>query len=157
MALQVVKADPDLGSTVDTIAPTEMAAGDRSCALPSQIALAIQTDVAAFQAVVSMPADLKSMTDAVMLWNGQWSSPASSSVVDHVLPIRQAVVRAIEAAPLACQLASISGPIFIPISDRGHIATVIFGSGIWRWADLVQPHTEMETKNAILNSEIQKQ
>lgn len=142
VAQPVVAANPEPGSTIDAVSAAKPLATDSGCSLSSQIATAIQADVLASQAMANMPADLRSLSDAIMLWNGQWAHITQADVPDPVSPIRLVVIRQIQASPMACQSATITGPMFIAVPDRGHVTMLIFGSGNWRWQDLLQPNVE---------------
>ena len=112
--------------------------GGGGCALASMIGHSIEADSAGMTALDALPADIRSTTDAVMLWNGVWTTTALTSDVDPLMPLKRIVAQALQTAPAECLDAPNIGPRFIPVADRGRTTMLVIGSGEWKWASLIE-------------------
>ena len=135
------------------------------CGMAGVIGRAIAADPAAMAALDALPPGIRTEADAVMLWNGGWidvggapvparpqslvpslviPSPGSSLLAkilesDPLAPLKQTVVAALAAAPAECRNLEVSGPQLIPITEPARTTMLVVGSGIWKWADLIDP------------------
>ena len=130
------------------------------CGMAGVIGRAIAADPAAMAALDALPPGIRTEADAVMLWNGGWidvggapvsarpqslvPSPVPSLLTkilesDPLAPLKQSVVAALAAAPADCRNLEVSGPQLIPITEPARTTMLVVGSGIWKWADLIDP------------------
>ena len=118
------------------------------CQLGAEALAVIRQDTSAMAELGALPAGVRSDADAVMLWNGSWStafapSPPTALASTPAVPgtLRTLIERIVAAAPSQCRDASVTGPIFIPILEPTRTTMLVIGSGVWRWADLLLPPT----------------
>lgn len=155
---QVSKIRPQLlRSTVLTIAAPPAAAGTgtgHGCGMAGVVAKGISENPDAMAAVAALPDDVRSETDAVMLWNGAWLDTGQTSVLsalpiglvppsaDPVAALKQVILASLEQAPAECLEVETIGPQFIPISEPGRTTMLVIGSGAWRWSSLLEPEID---------------
>jgi len=125
-------------------AATDMAASEgERCAVGEWLAIALRNDPSVQVALAAVPLSARSVANAVMLWNGEWATPPSDAA-GGMTTIRAVVVAGISAAPAACQVETISGPVLIPVGDSADTTVLAIGSGSWRWQDLLQRKQQMQ-------------
>lgn len=143
VAMADVVATADLPFDPGTIAIAGALAGD-SCDLAAAVQERLSTAPTAIAAIDDIPPAARSVANAVMIWDGRWSriSPADGAPQPAgTLPetrIRWAVIEVLLSAAPACRDAIIRGPRFLLVSRPTGNAVLVFGSGQWRWADLLQ-------------------
>ncbi len=125
-------------------APAAAGSGDGTgCSVANVIGAALQADDAAMAELAALPAGVRSDADAVMLWNGAWLDVApetQSLMAENQIPaLKNAVTLAVQALPPACTQVESVGPQLIPIPEPGRTTMVVIGSGVWRWAALIEP------------------
>lgn len=125
-------------------APSTAGGGDGTgCSVTNVISAALQADNAAMAELAALPAGVRSDADAVMLWNGAWLDVApetQSLMAENQIPaLKNAVTLAVQALPPACAQVESVGPQLIPIPELGRTTMVVIGSGVWRWAALIEP------------------
>ncbi|MEO5641524.1 MAG: hypothetical protein ABIQ98_07145 [Sphingomicrobium sp.] len=108
------------------------------CALAARTADAIAKDPAAMAELAALPPAYRTLADAVILWNGEWVASAPGSIDSPaILSIRHVLEQvAIEASP-ECRDEPIVGPQFIAIPEQNRTTTLVIGSGVWQWSDLL--------------------
>ena len=111
------------------------AAGD--CAALPLITQALVADPGALAAMLAAPPEVRSIADAVVLWNGGWA-PAASTPDAPLAPARAAIELGLRALPDACLDEKIAGPRLIPIADGDRTMFIAIGSGNWSWRQLVE-------------------
>ena len=111
------------------------AAGD--CAALPLITQALVADPGALAAMLAAPPEVRSIADAVVLWNGGWA-PAASTPNAPLAPARAAIELGLRALPDACLDEKIAGPRLIPIADGDRTMFIAIGSGNWSWRQLVE-------------------
>ncbi len=116
--------------------------GER-CAVGEWLAMALQNDPSIQAALDGVPLSARSVANAVMLWNGEWATPPASAV-RGMTSIRALVVAGVSAAPAACQVQPISGPVLITVGDTADTTVLAIGSGLWRWQDLLQSKQQLQ-------------
>ena len=123
----------NIASPVVEIDADATAAPGGPCALTASIEAALRTNPEARAAIAAIPPSVRSLADAVTLWNTGWTV-AATPALDAV---RRAVTDTIRAAPLPCRDAQVSGPRLLYVGDEAHTTILAFGSGRWSWADLL--------------------
>lgn len=125
--------------------PVAAASGAAGCAVADVVQAALRSSGPVRQALDRMPRDARSVADAVQLWNGHWVDAATIGGPAALDPIRTAVDIAVRAAPETCREAGIAGPQLIFVAADGGTRVLAFGSGMWSWAQLMQPNTAKAT------------
>jgi hypothetical protein len=73
---------------------------------------------------------------AIRVWNGDWvRHPGQDGA--GLAAVREAIMWEVAFAPEACRTERVRGLVRLSINDRPGAASVVMGSGDWRWADLV--------------------
>ena len=72
-----------------------------------------------------------------LCWNGQWLDLGGTAAGIGWGSLRRVVEQVVDAAPAECRNAEALGPWFIPIPEGDRTVTIVIGSGIWHWADLI--------------------
>ena len=133
------------------IAPPNGGTGTgQGCAMGAKVMAAITSDPLAMQALADLPAEARSDADAVMLWNGDWlgaGDRASAGAFAPFFPaptgpvevLKAVVVKTVTASSTECQMATLTGPQLIPISEQDRTTMLVIGSGVWAWASLLAP------------------
>ena len=135
--------------SISPAAPDTAAAGDAGvagsgnvCQLSADAAAAIQHDPMAMAELAALPPGVRSVADAVMLWNGKWfdqdiAVPTPTGAVSTNGSLRLAIEKMVVAAPAACRDEAMVGPVFVPIPEGDRTTLLAIGSGAWRWSDLL--------------------
>ncbi|QNM81728.1 hypothetical protein H8M03_06520 [Sphingomonas sabuli] len=132
------------------IPPQELAAAMAEAAAPAPastvgtcetlnlISAALQSDTGAVAEVAAVPEDMRSVADAIVVWNAGWSAPAQ--VPDGPLSIVRMVIEArLNAVAEGCLDETLAGPRLIPVHVGERTTMLAFGSGNWTWRQLVEP------------------
>jgi hypothetical protein len=99
---------------------------------PVQSALQASPDVRARLPMI--PADQRSVANAIMLWNAGWLHADDGVAKAAYAAIRDTVASVVLAAPDACRSQVQSGPRLILLPGEGGQTTVLaLGSGQWTW------------------------
>ncbi len=144
-----VTAEPlEIGEAVSTqVASAAAIAGTASdgdpCLVGAWLQSALQNEPSVQEALTAIPSSARSVANAVMLWNGRWSSPAPNAALG-MARIRALVVAGVASAPESCQLEPISGPVLITVGDPANSTVLAVGSGQWRWRDLLAETQQMQ-------------
>lgn len=104
---------------------------------PVQSALQANPDVRARLPMI--PADQRSVANAIMVWNAGWLHSDDAAAKNAYAAIRDVVAGAVMAASDACRSQIQSGPrlvflhgVILP-GDRGQTTVLALGSGQWTW------------------------
>lgn len=111
--------------------------GGKTCQIFEALQSVLQTSPAVRDALPRIPPQARSVANAVMLWDGRWQDEAGLGGPAAVEPVEQAVLATIAAASPACQAELVRGPRLIPVGDARNVMVLAFGSGEWRWGDLL--------------------
>ena len=118
----------------------------RGCSVASAVSAALIADKAAMAELATLPAEVRSEADAVMLWNGAWldhAPEAQMQMAQSPIPaLKRAVIDAVLALPAECQEVETAGPQLISVPEPGRTTMVVIGSGVWRWSNLLDPPIE---------------
>ena len=118
-----------------------VAAGDpdASCDLTAALGASFRASPQVRQALDELPADQRSVANAINLWDGAW--PAETLSGGKGL-LRALLVKAVGAAPPECLIRDNHGPALMFVPENGTVAVLAVGSGTWRWGDLTQAAAE---------------
>lgn len=127
--------------------PREMALSDQpdstatgaplaGCATLEVVTNALVDDRAAVDAIHRAPLEARSISGAVVMWNAGWSDTALT--FDAPLGLVRAVAeQSLHSVDAGCLEEEIAGPRLVPIPIGDETMFVVFGSGIWRWRELI--------------------
>ena len=146
--LVTVPADPAIGGapppgappTVPSRAVRALAAaqaGGKPCQILDVLHAMLQTSDEVRAALPRIPPRARSVANAVMLWDRRWMAADGLGGPQAVGPIQSTVLWGIRAAPASCQMEVVRGPRLIAIGDARDTVVLAFGSGEWRWGDLL--------------------
>ena len=127
-------------STVDALHPPNPdAAVGGPCDLTDPVQAALRTNGQVLQQISAIPADRRSVANAIALWNEVWVPIDNTTSQNTITPIRDTVVRVVQAATEDCRNQVQAGPRLIYLPDASG-QTVIFalGSGQWTWQQVAQ-------------------
>ena len=114
-----------------------------ACDIDGAIQTALRADPTAHGAILTIPIKDRSAADAVLMWNGQWVSPADVGGEATFDTLRVTIRQVVAAAKPECRDLSIVGPVFMLIPDGSTTFVVVFGNASWRWSDLlIDPATQ---------------
>ncbi|MGI8931852.1 MAG: hypothetical protein ACR2FK_05680 [Sphingomicrobium sp.] len=125
--------EPSFSTEIDSTA-TGTTGGCNTLDLVSK---ALVADPAALTAVHNAPAETRSISEAVVLWNAGWS-PAAFATEAPLGPARAVVEQSLSSVADGCLDEPIVGPRLVPI-PAGEQRTIflVFGSGVWSWRQLM--------------------
>ncbi len=124
-----VPANPAIASSASS--------GRKLCEILDVVQASLQTSPAVRGAIAVIPSQARSVANAVMIWDGRWAEAQSMGGDSGLGPIQKAVLDGINQAPPDCQGNIVRGPRLIAIGDQHDTTLLAFGSGEWRWSDLV--------------------
>ena len=119
------------------IASADVAVASRPCALAMDIAASLGRDRSVGRAVAQIPPGVRSVSNALLLWDGAWITAASIGGESVLGPIRAIVEAQVLAAPAACRNETVTGPRLLVVPDGDRQIVLAFGSGQWRWETLL--------------------
>ena len=117
--------------------PTPTTPGGQRCDILQGLKANLQSSDQVQAALGRIPTHARSVANAILLWDGEWIDPLSVGGVAAIDPIEQAVALTVRSAPADCQTELMRGPRLIIIGDARNAMVLAFGSGEWRWTDLV--------------------
>ena len=146
----VHKASPISLPSASTIAAAAAksakgAVAGSGCSIAGKVGDAITHNPAALEQLAALPPEMRSVANAVFVWNGEWligprASPNSDSTgtvtIDN--PLQKTIESAVASAATECRAAQMSGPAFIAVQEDTRSTMLVIGSGVWRW-DQLQP------------------
>lgn len=140
-------------------ADAQAAAG--GCDLTAPVQAALQSSAAVQQELPRIPAERRSVANAIAIWNADWIKPDAQLEPQVLDTIRTAIVTTIAAASEACRVQPQGGPrlIYLPVSGSatGDTTILALGSGAWTWqqiADTAQPELLNEQPDALAQSDL---
>ncbi len=104
------------------------------CNLTAMLATAFAQSPAVRQGLDELPADERSVANAVNMWDGQW--PEESTAGGKAL-LRALLVKAITGARPDCLTQANRGPVLFLVRDNQTTVVLAIGSGDWTWGDLL--------------------
>lgn len=136
-------AEPDPTLTGDVTGPASPgevgkgAGGAGDCPLAAILSQALERNVKARTALARIPAQSRSVANAVLLWNGEWISAERVGGASALYEIQDAIAEAIAGAPSRCRTQVEPGPVFLIVNGAPETIVLALGSGTWRWMDLI--------------------
>ena len=112
-------------------------AGGAACELTGALQASLQTDPSVQEALERVPASSRSVANALLLWNGDWMDSGEMGGEAALAPIRDVVVAGVLSEPADCRSRTIQGPRFLSVTTSSGTALLVFGSGVWRWGDIL--------------------
>jgi len=90
----------------------------------------------------------RSVSGAIMLWDGEWVAPEAGIAPESLELIQRGVIEGIKAAPEQCLDEPIAGPRFVIVpADSGRNTVMVVGSGNWSWRQILD-HDAQRLLNA---------
>ena len=123
----------------EIVAEDEVAAASNPCELAANVEAALRDNLDARVAVANIPRRARSVSNALLLWDGDWANAAVVGGYATLGPIRAAVEAEVRAAPIACRNELVVGPRLVVVPDAGVSIVLAFGSGRWSWQKLLRP------------------
>jgi len=114
-----------------------MAPGGRGCVLTENVQANLRADSRVRHALALIPANARSVSNALLLWDGQWIDASTVGGAAALDPIRAVVAATVRAAPTDCRKAAVTGPRLLFIDTGEQTQILAFGSGQWAWDQLV--------------------
>lgn len=88
-----------------------------------------------------VPRTDRSISEAIVVWNAEWSS---SAIADDapLRNVRDRIESTLAELPVECLETPVAGPRLIPIMIDGSTTFLAFGSGQWTWQQLIEPQPD---------------
>ena len=157
----VHKAAPITLPSVSAIAATaansaEAAVVGSGCSIAGKVGDAITHDPAALAQLAALPPEMRSVANAVFIWNGEWlihsgASPVVTSAAPAAIdsPLQRTIESAVASAATECRAAPMTGPAFIAVQEGTRTTMLVVGSGIWRWDQVMTSECEAPTNPCV--------
>jgi hypothetical protein len=109
-----------------------------ACDLTQPVQDALRHDQVVERQLPTIPADDRSVANAIVLWNAGWINAANAPTQAALATIRQAITQTITVSSAECRNQVQAGPrlIYLPVS-AGKTLILALGSGRWTWQQLV--------------------
>ena len=127
---------PEIEIAVASVRSATATGAGGDCAVAEAVGNSLRTDPRAAAALAALPASARTVANALMLWDGRWTALAAPDAAAAVADLRAIVVASVQATPVACQVAPVTGPRLVIVSDTAGTVVLAFGSGTWTWAAL---------------------
>ncbi len=114
-----------------------MAPGGAGCVLTENVQANLRADSSVRQALALIPASARSVSNALLLWDGQWIDASAVGGPAALDPIRVAVAATVRAASADCRKAAVTGPRLLFVDTGSQTQILAFGSGQWTWDQLI--------------------
>ena len=128
-------------TALETFEPTAEGSPDQPCNLTGMLATAFAQSPEVQQGLAELPAEQRSVANAIDLWDGQW--PVDSTSGGKGL-LRALLVKAITTARPDCLTRTNRGPALFLIPDNHSTVVLAVGSGEWSWGDLIAPADSLQ-------------
>jgi hypothetical protein len=120
-------------------APTSAAdASGATCDLTAALQTALQSSPQVLAQLARMPRQIRSVANAIMVWDGHWSTIANTGSPPMADPLHQTIIGLVRSMSPACKAQPVVGPRLLYVTDPQGATIVAVGSGTWRWADLLE-------------------
>lgn len=111
--------------------------GSGSCDLTEAVTSNLRANAAVQAALAEIPRRSRSVANAVMLWNGDWTSDETVGGRSSLAVLRLVIAASVRAAPFECRDSLVVGPRLIFVPDAVGTAVLAIGSGSWSWGQLL--------------------
>lgn len=137
----VMAAEPSstMSSLAEALAEQQAAEGDPDgevCSPIDAITEHLASDPLVFDAIQRVPRADRSISEAIVMWNAEWSSVANAEA--PLANVRKNVTLILETLPPDCLALPVIGPRLVAISDKGYTTFLAFGSGEWSWQQVIE-------------------
>ena len=123
------------------------------CDLTGTVQAALQADPDAAMSIARLPPATLSIANAFMLWDGDWVTPRVVSDSTNLDVVHDVIVAKLSAASAECRNQEQIGPRLIAFGSGPDSITLVVGSGVWKWGDLVKPDMQSNIdRQSILRS-----
>lgn len=136
-ALVEFAVPPEVAAPSFESASALSATGSGDCVIADQIRASLLESPMTQVALAAIPPESRTVANAIMLWDGRWTSLPGRTSVDGPTLLREIIVASIRAAPAGCQVAPNRGPRLIIVPDGAGSVVLAFGSGTWQWSELL--------------------
>jgi hypothetical protein len=134
-SIAATQTEPSLTDTLDTFTPSVAdAAPGAPCDLANAFARDLNQSPAARAALDAVPVATRSVANAIMLWDGAWGAETDAGGRGV---LRQILIREIQSSRSDCREERHQGPVLFFGAANGASISVVVGSGVWRWSDLL--------------------
>lgn len=113
-------------------------AGAEACSPLETLEQALRDDAGALAALAALPPGERTVSEAVMLWSDIWM-PVAGDEAAALSPLRVRIEQTLRTLPQDCLEAPVTGPRFVTLRAGSSDNTLVFGSGEWNWAELIEP------------------
>ena len=115
--------------------PTPLGASS-GCTTFDLVSRSLAGEPAIAAALLKTPRDRRSIADAVVIWNAEWSDTARSPD-DPLGPARAAIEQILRSVADTCLDEPVAGPRLVPIPEGDQTMFLAIGSGSWTWRQLL--------------------
>lgn len=133
---EVAERDPLQDPVALSVAAAASGASGQTCQIGAWLQAAMQTDPQVQAALLDIPRPARSVSNALMLWDGGWTE-ATPKAAAGIAAIRAAVLAGLASAPEACRTQMVRGPELMTLVTGAETTVIAIGSGEWRWGDLM--------------------
>lgn len=111
-----------------------------ACSTTDVVLTGLRLDPIAVDAIRRAPPEMRSVADAVVIWNEGWN-PATVALDSPLVSVRANLERSLATVPQHCLDEPVAGPRLLPIPDASGTTTIflVLGSGTWTWRALLVP------------------
>ena len=138
---------------VATLDQADSAANGGTCDLTAPVQAALQSSEAVRASLPLIPADKRSVANAVMVWKVSWLAEDQQLDATAIAAIRDVVAETIADATPECRLQPQAGPRLLLLSGPGDTVVLAVGSGQWRWQDLLDTASDGLTGEDTLDAD----
>lgn len=110
-----------------------------ACSPERAVLDALLADANARDAIREAPQEARSVSDAILIWNGAWN-PVLIDVSTPLYRVRYIVERTLQRLTPACLDQPVTGPRLLPLPEADGVRTsfIVIGSGVWTWRTLLE-------------------
>ena len=141
-------AEPATRNPAEVFAEQQGAKGDPdgvACSPIDVVTTELANDPMVPMAITRVPRNDRSISEAIVMWNAEWSSAAINEEAP-MAEVRQMIHAILSDLPSDCLAVAVIGPRLVPITDEnGRTTFLAFGSGEWSWQQLVEPPDTIPT------------
>lgn len=129
-----------LSTLADAQSAQQSADGDpdgEACSPLDAVTAQLTTDPMVPLAINRVPRANRSISDAIVMWNAEWSAAAAAEEAP-LADVRDSVLLILETLPPDCLADPVIGPRLIAIPEEDNTTFLAFGSGEWSWQQLLE-------------------
>lgn len=107
----------------------------KDCAVLDQLQKSIVADPDAQAAIDQLPVEARSLSDATVIWNADWSEVANAPDAP-LAAVRNDITQTLATIDSHCLSDPVVGPRMIAVPSGAQTRLLVIGSGIWSWGQL---------------------